>query len=419
MTRTLYGGIKNLLWCDEAEVVQGIAQYVTTQYRSIRFVSRFVERTRHTPIPAFLTLLAWTRSFLVVCPEDPLTGVAWIARLSNERRAIEPLIALAPDLQWSELKFQSRVSIRGALKLTWANRRSISRVYKISRRLHRRFESFKVMRVMELLGYYTRYREIFRAGDFAVALTSNHSNPHGIAFNLAARESGVPVVLISHGMPVRPVARLKYDLAVVHSQAAAETYRDDGCEIDRVLLHGRKQDYVPMCARALPQRVNVGIFLCKDVNEDRIETLVQNLLNNDRVARILIRPHPKNLWRNLDSWIVSCADPRLCRSRSHTVLDDLKGLDVVFGGNSSVLIDSVTAGVRSAYVDELDHGSADLHRFVAAGLIYPSNIDPSLDELWHFYHQPGWRQTLTRFANIDEDESTVLANALKFMSQKL
>jgi hypothetical protein len=33
---------------------------------------------------------------------------------------------------------------------------------------------------------------------------SSHSNPHGIAFNLAARRCGVPTVLITHGMPVRP-----------------------------------------------------------------------------------------------------------------------------------------------------------------------------------------------------------------------
>jgi hypothetical protein len=60
-----------------------------------------------------------------------------------------------------------------------------------------------------LLGYYARYFELFSQGNFDVALTSNHSNPHGIAFNLAARKCGVPVVLISHGMPVRPVARSK------------------------------------------------------------------------------------------------------------------------------------------------------------------------------------------------------------------
>jgi hypothetical protein len=412
----LYSGIKNLLRCDEAEVVQGIARYVISQHRSVRLVSRFVELTKHTPIPALLTLLAWTRSFLVVCAEGPLVGAAWIARLSNERRAIEPLIALSPELQWTELKFQSSVSMRAAVRLTLRNLKYIPRVYKIGRRMHLQFESFKAMRVIELLGYYARFNELFSEGNFAVALTSNHSNPHGIAFNLAARKFGVPVVLISHGMPVRPVARLKYDLAVVHSEAAGKTYSDEGCEIHRLLIHGREQDHVQMSPGPLPSKVNVGIFLCKDVNERRLKTLVENLLASQRVARILIRPHPKNLWRNLDSWVASHQGVRLSQTCKPSVLDDLKGLDVVFGGNSSVLIDGVTSGVPSAYVADLDHGSPDLHRFVAAGLIFRSDVDPDLDEIMRFYQRPGWPETLRTFANIDQDRSAVLAETLNVIA---
>jgi hypothetical protein len=414
---SLYGGIKNLLHCDEAAVVEAIARYVISQHRSVRLVSRFVELTRRTPIPASMTLLAWARSYLVVCPQGPLVGAAWIARLSNERRAIQPLIQLAPELPWTELKFHSRISLRRAVRLTLQNLRTIRRVYRIGRRMHLHSESFKAMRVLELIGFYARYVELFTQGNFDVALTSNHSNPHGIAFNLAARKCGVPVVLISHGMPVRPVARLKFDLAVVHSKAAGDTYIDEGCEIDRLLVHGRKQDHVPMRNSPLALSINVGILLCKDVNEARLKALVENLLANDRVARIIIRPHPKNLWRNINSWISSHNDTRLCESHDRTVLEDLRELDIVFGGNSSVLVDSVTAGLPSAYVSHLDYGSTDLHRFVAVGLIYQSGVDPDLDELWRFYQQPGWQQRLRAFANIDDDESAVLEEALEIIEE--
>ena len=117
----------------------------------------------------------------------------------------------------------------------------------------------------------------------------------------------------------------------------------------------------------LPPQINVGIFLCKDVNEQRLKTLVDNLLANDRVARILIRPHPKNLWRSLDSWIAARNDARLCQSFKSTVTEDLKGLDVVFGGNS----------------------------------------------------KPGWSETLKTFANIDEDEATVLSKTRKVIEDLL
>lgn len=409
----LYRGIKNLLRCDEAEVVEGIASYVVSQHRSLRIVSRFIERTRNTPIPALLTLMAWTRSFLVVRPQGRLQGIAWIARLRNERRAIDSLIGSAPDLEWTEFKFQSPISFFAAVTLSVKNRKSIPRIFKIARRMHLRFQPFKAMRVIELLGYYARYVDLFSRGDFTVAVTSNHSNPHGIAFNLAAQRCGIPVVLISHGMPVRPVARLKYALAVVHCDAARQTYLDEGCTIERVLTHGRKRDCVPLRSGPLPTKINVGIFLCKDVNEVRLKTLVKNLLRDERVVRILIRPHPKNLWRNMDKWIHSHADERLARSCGSTVHDDLRELQLVFGGNSSVLIEAVTAGVPSAYVDDLDHGPADIHGFVAAELVYRSAVDPNLDEIVSFYGRRDWSQTLRRFANIDEDEATVMINTAK------
>ena len=412
----LYSGIKNLLRCDEASVVEGIARYVISQHRSLQLVSSLVECTKRTPIPALLTMLAFVRSFLVVRPEGRLCGAAWIARLSNERQAIEPLVVFAPDLGWTELRFQSRISTRDALALTIKNLNSARRVYRIARRLHLRFAPFKAMRVIELLGYYARYLELFRQGDFHFALTSNHSNPHGIAFNLAARKCRVPVVLISHGMPVRPVARLKYDLAVVHCEAARQVYLDEGCQIAMVLTHGRKQNYRPMRAEPLPPLVNVGVFLCKDVNEPRLKSLIENLLSNKRVSRILIRPHPKNLWLGIDEWIASRADSRLYRSRGSSALEDAKNLDVVFGGNSSVLVEAVTAGLPSAYLDDLDHGCPDLHGFVAGDLIYRSEVDPDLNEMLRFYQRPGWHETLRRFANIDADDSTVFAATVRAIS---
>ena len=107
-------------------------------------------------------------------------------------------------------------------------------ILRIARLLHRRYEFFKVLRVLELIGYYARYLRIFQESGFSLAVMSSHSNPHGIAFNLAARKYGVPVVLITHGMPVRPVAKLSYDLAVVHCEVARQTYLEAGCRMDRV-----------------------------------------------------------------------------------------------------------------------------------------------------------------------------------------
>ncbi|HET7288578.1 MAG TPA: hypothetical protein VFI71_13950, partial [Pyrinomonadaceae bacterium] len=302
----LYRGVKNMLRCDEAEVVHGIADYVVSQHRTLRLFSNLIERTRNTPVPGFFGLLGWLRCFLSVKPGQRNDGLVWIARLSNERRAIEAMLPFAQDLHCTELKFHSRPDAPALRALT--KHLAPQRIFKLVRHL-RRHAFFKVLRVIEFTGYYSRYLDIFQNSSFKLAVMSSHSNPHGLAFNLAARKCGVPVVLITHGMPIRPVARLVYDMAVVHCEFARRIYNEEGCRMGHVFTHGRLQDYVPM-PRQLPERLKVGIFLCKDVNEKRLQILVTRLLAEPNVSSIRIRPHPKNLWIGLGAWVAS-QDPRL------------------------------------------------------------------------------------------------------------
>jgi hypothetical protein len=417
-------GVKSLLRCDEAEVISGIARYVVSQHAGLRLLSALIERSRRTLFPALIALVGGVKSFLAVRslrPGDSSDGVAWIARLGNERRAIEPLVRSFPELDWTELKFHWRPEPMSLSALAWKLGAASRRLLRMARLLDRRYEFFKTLRVIELIAYYKRYLGVFQNSRFGLAVTSNHSNPHGIAFNLAARKCGVPVVLITHGMPVRPIARLSYDLAVVHCEAARQAYLDAGCRMDRVFAHGRRQDYAPMPAGSLPDRLAVGIFLCKEVNEERLRALVERLLSNPRVSSVLVRPHPTNLWTGLDVWIAARNDRRLRRASGGSVSCDLETSDVVLAGNSSVLVEAVTAGRPSGYVSDLDYGSPDLHAFVSSGLIYP--IDDKLsfdpDAMLRFYQRPGWTESLRFFANIDEDDESVAARVGAAMRELL
>lgn len=404
-------GIRGLLRCDDAEVVGGIARYLMSQHRSLRVGSALMERARATSLPAATALLGGLTRFLEVRAGERREGVVWIARLSNERRAVESLPQLLPEAEWSEWKFRRRPDAAALRALKGLRFASVLRAFRLARRLHRRHDFFKVLRVVELLGYYARYLALFRGGRFRLAVMSSHSNPHGIAFNLAARRCGVPVVLVTHGMPVRPVAPLSYDLAVVHCEAARQTYEEEGCRMARVLVHGRRQHHAPMPSAPLPERLAVGVFLCKDVNEVRLRDLIERLLKDPRVSRVLVRPHPKNLWRGLSAWVATRRESRLALSRCGTVFQDIAASDVVLAGNSSVLAEALTAGRPAAYVNGLDHGPPDLHAFVARGLVYryrdESGLDP--DAMQRFYLRPDWPAALRLFANICEDEATVAA----------
>ena len=402
-------GIRGLLRCDGAEVVAGIARYVMSQHGSLRVGSALMECARWTSLPAVAALLGGLKRFLEVRSGERREGVVWVARLSNERRAIEALPQLLPETDWTEWKFRRSPDAAAIRALAGLRPASVRRAFRLARRLHRRHEFFKVLRVVELLGYYARYLSLFRRGRFRLALMSSHSNPHGIAFNLAARRCGVPVALVTHGMPVRPVARLSYDLALVHCDAARQTYEEEGCRMGRVLVHSRRQHHAPMTPRPLPERLTVGVFLCKDLNERRLRDIVERLLSDTCVSRVLIRPHPKNLWRRLDEWVASRREPRLSLSTGATVFQDIAASDVVLAGNSSVLAEALTAGRPAAYVTGLDHGPPDLHAFVARGLVFryadEHGLDP--DSMLRFYLRPDWPTALRLFANVDEDEASV------------
>jgi hypothetical protein len=153
------------------------------------------------------------------------------------------------------------------------------------------------------------------------------------------------------------------------------------------------------------------------VNEKRLQAVVKRLSSKPNVSDIRIRPHPKNLWLGLKDWIASQQDPRLRITANASVFQDVKSVDVVLGGNSSVLIDAVTAGRPGSYITSLDHGPHDLHGFVECGLIYPMQDDWTPDSMLRFYQRPDWLNVLRLFANIDENEETVAMKTAATMSQ--
>jgi len=50
----LHRGIRNMLRCDEAAVVEGIAHYVISQHWSLRLLSTTIEKGRNSPFPGFI-----------------------------------------------------------------------------------------------------------------------------------------------------------------------------------------------------------------------------------------------------------------------------------------------------------------------------------------------------------------------------
>ena len=407
---TLYSGVRNLLRCDGGDVVAGIVTFVLSQRQSLRFAAGVLNRAKSTPVADAVMLANGIRCFLGVHPSGRGQGAVTVARLSNERRAIRELQDLLPDQPWTELVFHSRASsIAGALPGLARTASTWRRIAGIARRLHERHDAFRAYRVVELLFYYQRYAQLFARRTYQLAVMSSHSNPHGIALNLAASRYGVPVILITHGMPVSPIARLDYDLAIMECEASADVYRRAGCRMGRVIVKSRKRDFTRMSPCPLPERLTIGIFLSKDPNEDGFVRSAESLLADARVKRILVRPHPVNLWPDLARCVARFGDGRVGVSRMPGIPDDLRQCDVVVAANSTVHVEALLAGKPSCYLRGLDHAPFDVQSFVRDGLVYhlqdASLLDPAA--VRRFYSRPEWPTVFQRYAEVDRDAADV------------
>jgi hypothetical protein len=406
----LLRGIRALLTCDSGEVVAGIVGFVVAQNRGLRLLSRGM-RDPGGAATAVIVANA-IRCFVGVYVAGAGRTIA-VARRPNERKAIEHLKRLEPRREFADLVVGWRPgSILHAVTTRMGSLgRDCRRAARLARALTRRYGVFRALRAVELVAYYQRYYHLLAEGRFQLAVMSSHSNPHGVALNLAARRLRIPIVLITHGMPIRPIARLDYDLAIHECQASRRVYEEAGCLMDHVVVKSRRCDHAPMHLPLPAQGLTAGVFLSKDGVADRVLSSVRTLLADAAVQRVIVRPHPVNLWRGLERSIGSLHDPRVCVRSSASLPDDLARCDLVVAGNSTVLLDAVVAGRPACYLRGLDHGPYDVQDFVKDGLVYEWDGVSAVDRaaVARFYQHDAWPRTLRRYADVDRGESDVAA----------
>ena len=414
----LLTGVRGQIVCDGGAVVSGIVDFVVSRRRSLRLLSHLIERS--AAAATALIVVNALRCFAGVrCP--PGGGALVVARRPNERREVDALRTLLPGIAWTQVAFEWRpASMLAAVKTISRPLTDLRRTARLARRLVRRFGVFRALRSVELIACYRRYVGLLDNRRFSLAVMSSHSNPHGIALNAAAHRFGIPVVLITHGMPVRPIARLDYELAIHECEASCRIYVGAGCHMNHIVIKSRRSEY-----RALPRQwpegwSKVAICLSKDPVADKVMACVRALLADSATRQVLIRPHPVNLWDGLADAVASLRDARVTVHASTRLGDDVRACDLVLGGNSTVLLDALVAGTPACYVRGLDHGPYDVQDFVRDGLVYELPQLPPVDAgaVARFYSRREWPAILRRYAAVDVSPADV-ARAVQSASRQV
>jgi hypothetical protein len=208
-------------------------------------------------------------------------------------------------------------------------------------------------------------------------------------------------------MPLKGVPRLEYSLAIVNGASSLDVLRNAGCVVERAIVKSAKARYRPMPAALPPTPVVVGLLLSKEPVPHRVLRWIAALLENPRVERVVIRPHPANLWKSLATTASQFPADRVRVAGSHE--QGFANLDLVVCGNSSVHVDALVEGVPSVKAAGLDHTPDDALPFADDGLLFAANDADylDLDVVMRHYTQPEWPALLRHHTNIDDDAADV------------
>ena len=103
LNSALLTGVRGQIVCDGGAVVAGIVDFVVSRSRSLRLLAGLAERS--ATVATVLIVVNAVRCFAGVrCP--PGGGALVVARRPNERRKVDALRRLVPDLTWTPVAFE-------------------------------------------------------------------------------------------------------------------------------------------------------------------------------------------------------------------------------------------------------------------------------------------------------------------------
>jgi hypothetical protein len=394
--------VKQQIESDQRDCARELIRFVLDERPALRVLDRILRRNKANAIPVVFALANGLRCFTRLHASSGTGGALACGLRPNERRALDEVRALVPDLAWDDVQFDLK---RAPASLSLELFRDAKRMMRIARRLQEDTDLVAWLRAIELIGYYARLGQLLTQGRHRVAVLSTYTNPWGIALNIAARRRNIPVVLVTHGSPVGKITRLDYDVAIVDSHVSAAAFREAGCRIGSTIVRSVQSKYRVMKPDGASP-LTVGVFLSK-YPAPAVRSWIDHLLQRREVARIVVRAHPANPAPNVLRELARYS--RVEVSTAATCLADLHRCDVAIAGNSSVHLESVTAGTPTVFVPALDGDALDSYGFANSGLVLtvakPDEL--SLPALHRFYAASGWTDVLRTYVEVERSEDDI------------
>lgn len=404
-TYTLNRAFRIVLRSENTPLRTEIFLNICERNRTIAFVYNLYSALPTTSLKACAILLYGVKCFLSLRVGRYGSGdILAAGTFVNEKTAVRDVQRLAEGLNIRAIDVSRRniVSARSWFALPAFLSRA-RKLYRLCRRLARRYDFMPCCRSLSVIAYGIRLRQVLAPPPAAALIPSSYA-PDSMALAFAAHKSGARVIYTNHAH-IAPlfdyIAPVYADLSILTGRAVFETYARRSYIQGDIVYKGFASEESAISTRHLDDSGNgltAGIFLTSLTDMRALEVLARSLIDELAVQRVVIRPHPVALVQD-DYAGLQTRIPHVRIDTGGSLVTAAKDCDFVICGNSSAVLEVLKAGIPVAYDSGLDAIPEDYCGFVAKGLIPRRcrNLRELPRRLSRFYQQNGWVERMRYF----------------------
>ena len=401
---------------DTAEGRMNVFRSVLRNSRPIRYVHAVYEASP-LAVKAALIVLYGLKCYLSLAwqygRDQPLL---FFASYPNERRVLDHMKSNLPEVHHGQVSILLRNCIHIRVITDTVNfLPNIFCIYRLSRRLARRYPFMPACRILSTVTFYMKFKSLISDRPIKAVFIACQYSPECLGLAAAAHRAGLRVLFTNHANATGEtgyVPPIHADLVAVTSRAMADLYQRHSPS-DLLVVE------VPMDAPQSPITVPAedrsglvaGIYLTALTDEDRLRALVRDLARLPAISDVFIRTHPAEVV-NADLSAVTTGGRPVEISRGRPLPDDIARTDIAICGNSTVAIEILRGGRPVLYDHRLDGLVYDYNGYVGQKLLpaCPEHIDEAIfDQIREHYLDPDWTERMRYFdAGYQADEEAML-----------
>lgn len=401
MAMWLYRALKVVIYKDSNSFRQFVFNELAARTLSISLVIN-VYKFMPSPIKTLMILIYGAKSYLFTGRVKGNSPILYSVQYKNEKRKMKLIKDSVPDLAMEGLNSNLFNLLDPKSFLKFLGLILDGRVLRILARVSKKYDFLVACRSSSTLFYYLKITQMPLSPRVKYSLVSSDTNPYALGLSFALKAKGRESIYITHGHLPEDPPRDYFDYSLFDGEAVVDVYRRSGKIAGEYFLIGAEGVYNKLDLSGF-QKENpvIGVFLSLVTDWNELIHLLEKIKLKFNPPHILVRLHPNEIIRDHKGVKKLSEIPYVKISKAESVaVDDMREVDIVVAGNSSVHLTALKFGKPTLYFKGVDAVPHDFYLFVEKAVVpYFSDLNSyDSNKVLEFYSHD-WR---VRFEYFDK-----------------